>query len=380
MIPRTFDLDGSQRKLDAARVNEALYKSRLRGWNTEISQGDDLPAFTPDRHMPIKHLVKADPVTTYGKESGVVIQKGTIVSVKSIWASSFYASNPDDLSGIDTSGDVRLGTDVFGNPIKANVMDEYAGYGSTMNGGFITIANGGVAASDLYRQVDVDYGTLDSSGNAVVVGNAYTRTANIPIGVASNTIFVDNKNRVYNMQTQILEFNSIKTDYFMIYPYVNTAVYDKVSLSVAGGDTQTKGDGYSAIDSDFVFLYGNIDHFISGKYLTSDANGNFVPQYDDTNLTDAKTVQTVGKLVLMDNRFPKEKMDEILTFTRIPGESTEAAIGVTGSDTLGIPAHLFIFAWKILNEQAGSAPSMSDIKDAIQSGNIGYAKINLHVS
>ena len=87
MIPRTFDLDGSQRKLDAARINEALYKSRLRGWNPEISQGDDLPAFTPDRYMPIKHLVKADPVPSYGKESGVVIQKGTIVSVKSIWAS-----------------------------------------------------------------------------------------------------------------------------------------------------------------------------------------------------------------------------------------------------------------------------------------------------
>jgi hypothetical protein len=370
-IPKTFDFDGSQRKLDVKKINDLLFKTRMKGWNTEISHGDDLPGFTPDRFMPIKNIVKADPQVTYGKESGIVINKGQIVAVDSVFSKEWYATGTND-QGIDVSGDVRLGSDVFGNPVKANVEDEGFGYGTTMNGGFLTIANGGAPTTDAYRQVDVDYGTILPTGAAVQTSDTYARSANVPIGIASTNVFVDNKNRDYNFQTQILELNSIKTDYFMIYPYVNTAVYGQVA---------SYGTGYDAIVDDFVFLYGDIaDMTISGKYVQSDLNGNFIIQVPGATYDDPKNMQTIGKIALLDNKYPKEKMDEILTYTRVPADPSEAAIGVSGSDTGGIPSHLFIFAWKILNDALAAAPSLGQIQAAISAGDIGYAKINIHVS
>jgi len=381
MIPREFDFDGSHRFLDIAKVNDLLYKSRLHGWNHSISPGNNLPAFIPDRSLPVKHQVAADPIQTYGKKSSVVIPKGTIVAVDSIWHYSKYSANgSNDEHGVTPSGIVRLGTDVFGNAVNANVNDEAFGYGTTMNGGFVTIANGGAETKDLYRAVDVTEGIFKQDGTAAAASDEYTRAANIPAGIAVNNMFIDNKNKVYNFTTQILELNSIETDYYVTFPYVNSAAYNKFTHSVSGGD-QTNGAAYAAVMYDFVYLYGNIDHFISGKYVKSDGNGKYIIQDADTTVDDAKTVQTVGKALLWDNKFPKEKMDEVITFGQVTGDPTYAGLGVTGSDLNGIPVTLVLFAWKVMEAQNnGTAPTLGEIQTAIKAGNFGYVKINLHVS
>lgn len=375
MIPREFDFDGSQRKIDIKQVNDLLYKSRFFGWNHSISDGKNLPAFLPDRSIPIKSIVKADPINTYGKESPIVIPKGRIVAVNSILKYTTYASNGGNTeNGITPSGVVRLGTDVFGNPINANVNDEAYGYGTTMNGGFVTLANGGTGTTDAYTQLDVDWGIIDQNGNPVtnISSQNYTRAANVPIGLAVNTMFIENSNgSQLNYTTQVLKFNSIETDTYVTFPYFNSS-----STAITG----TWANAYDAIKNDFTILYGDVSNFISGKILKSDVNGMFVLQNANTTVDETITSQTVGKLVLLDNRFPKEKMDEVITYGQVTGDPTYDGTGVTGSDTNGIPVQLYLLGWKVLVSQGVSAPTTGDIMKLIDDGDLGYAKINIHVS
>ena len=383
MIPNEFDFDGSQRYLDVKKVNDLLYKSRLHGWNFTISNGVNLPAFIPDKSLPVKFQVSADPIQTYGKKSSVVISKGTIVAVDSIKNSATYSSNgSNDEHGITPSGIVRVGTDVFGNPISAGVNDEGVGYGTTLNGGFVTIANGGVAVNDKYTQTDVDEGVYKQDGSLAAVDDDYARGANIPVGIALNNMFIDDKGKVYNYSTQILELNTIQTDMYVTFPFVNTGAgitLDKFSLSQSGGD-QTFGAAYSAVKNDFNYLWGDLSGVKSGTYVSSDFNGKFVIQDKTNQLTVSKNVQTVGKLVLMDNIYPKEKLSEVITYGQVTGDPTWQGLGVTGSDLNGIPVTLYILAWKILQAQTSSTPTLGDIQSAIEAGAFGYAKINLHVS
>jgi hypothetical protein len=90
-------------------------------------------------------------------------------------------------------------------------------------------------------------------------------------------------------------------------------------------------------------------------------------------LADSKTSQTVGKLIAIDNKFPKDMEDLVQMYN-------QSAAG--GTATYGLPSQLFAFVYSILKYgvNGGTAPTFNQIVAAVDSGDMGMARINLHVS
>ena len=106
-------------------------------------------------------------------------------------------------------------------------------------------------------------------------------------------------------------------------------------------------------------------------YVKSDAIGNYMPQ-DPAGavLTSTLTVQTVGKVIGIDTRFPKSALNDVQTY---PGSR------MPGTQTAGLPSFLFefILATETIN---GNTPTLQSIVGLVTSGKYGIARIQLLVS
>lgn len=391
---RQFNFGGRAQALqDIKWLTDDQFKTRVFNFNHDVSTGDNpSETFGISRTLPLRNEVYQGE-GSYGKRRGLVMNHGTIVSAVNIFSDAYYTA-PQGEVGIGVSGEMNISKDVLGNPITAQSQDSFRAYG---NGcvSLLVPANGSAAAvQDKYTALDVSHGRLNAAGAVITAGSnvvdsagsAQTRARNIPIGITQMTVWRDDVGEVLNYSTKVMLLESIQSDYFIKVPVVlvdrangilsagpaNAAAF--APAAGQGWDGANASAGYKALAKWYAFAYMNQADLVYGSFMQSDANGMFVPQYTGGNiLTGAKTVQTVGKMFSLDNKFPKENHDMNLNFT---------GTMVTGSDTFGIPADLFIFAMEYVKAAGITDPVQvwDGVKALIDGAAIGHLKINMHVS
>ena len=155
-------------------------------------------------------------------------------------------------------------------------------------------------------------------------------------------------------------------DWYVEVPYVKAETSD-ITPSVVAGDNAVATAAKGIVNNKFAYLQTvAADAFEHGSFIASDLTGNYKIQ------NDTKTVQTVGKLLGIDNRFPKAMLDEVQTY---PGSR------MPGTQTAGLPSFLFEFvqACETL-KTSGSAPTIEATLNLVRAGTYGIARIQLSVA
>lgn len=359
-------------------------QSDLRNWRFEQSEG-----IRPAEYMGVyKYLpVQFQDVNT---EDWVVIPKGRIVS-------SLGAFEPDMVSGlahpassgqliIGSSGDyMGLGT---GGAIRAGIDTSIFGYEDHICG-LLVPANGGSGTFNyFYTEDDVTARTWTRAGARAAASGSYAELANIPIGVAFHDIYQDIRGEYLNYRIHP-DGQHFLTDWYVEVPFV-----DYKNAGVASGynpsPTNNLASNYGQwrlVNKQFTYLAFNSgsDTVHPGVFVCSDGIGNYkiqgAPSFAITGnsgtITDggaylrAKTAQTVGKLIALDTRMPKDMLEDVLTYPRS---------GMPGSQTAGMIKNLFDFAYMVMLIGSGTAPTVSAVWSAIRQGVFGLARIQLLVS
>ena len=349
--------------------------SRLR-WHIERSEGTRLSeVFYPWKFLPaLWQDVETD--------EGVVITKGTIVSAIT---NVVGASGMVDIASAESIPVFDDATVVGDDAVTTNIDTGYWGYPDSIVG-LLVPANGGINARHPYSTLDVTLGTYAQGTNQVVTtavladaGLKYLNVGpNMPIGVVYNDIYQDIRGKNLNYQT--FDVFGVLCDWYIEVPFVD---YDDVSNFVSGivdnqdedviGMSTGSCAGYLATYKKYPFFYyssagGSIAGAYPGQLLKSDLYGKFVPQ--GTAFATAATAQTVGKLIVTDSRFPKDMMDSVDTF---PGSR------MPGTETGGIPGHLFEFVRDAYHAINGVDPTPAQVVTQIQAGNYGIARIQLNI-
>lgn len=399
-MSREFKFGGRAQALqDIKWLTDDQFKTRVFNFNHDVSTGD-MPSetFGIGRYLPLRNEVYQGE-GSYGKRRGLVMNHGTIVSAVNIFSDKYYASSGNGEVGIGVSGEMSIGKNVLGDPIVAKSQDSFRMYG---NGcvSLLVPANGGDDVQDKYTALDVSHGRLDATGSVITAGSnilapdgtAQKRNGNIPVGISQMTVWRDDVGEVLNYSTKVTLLESIQSDYFIKMPVV---LVDRAYAILGSGPTQSKAasnafvgttannngwngtglsDAYKALVKWFSFAYMDEAQLTYGAFVKSDACGMYTAQNAAGSQVNAsKTAQTVGKMFSLDNKFPKENQDRNLTFTNTK---------VTGSDTFGIPADLFIFAMEYVKASGITNPETvwDSVKALIDGAAIGHLKINIHVS
>lgn len=370
------------------KISDTAFMTRIMNYNH--SEGDGIhPAgpYNVNRFLPIRNEVYKGE-GSYNRRLPVVIPHATLVAGQQTYASAFYNASGDTAAGIGISGDVPVGFDALGNAIKAKTDDAFRMLGQ---GGstLLTVANGGVSVTDKYGALDVNHGTVKVNGALAAAGDTFVRPANLPIGIAMNSVHQDDVGRVQGFTNKIVLLDQIVTDWFIKIPGI---VVDRAAAALtAAGITHSLVDAatlapsagvgfeasvtsaYNELTRLFSFFYCDAADLVYGAFVKSDANGQFVPQYTGGSIyTGSKTIQTVGKLYEFDSKWPKDNADLRVTFTDTK---------VTGTDTYGFPTELYIFAGLLLQNSGTPANEVdAGIKAMFAAGAIGRQRINLHVS
>jgi hypothetical protein len=177
-------------------------------------------------------------------------------------------------------------------------------------------------------------------------------------------------------------------DWYVEVPYIK----DANGLASSGCNPVFVNNNYAnhltywEVNKQFTYLAvdGNSETFRPGTFVQSDLLGNYKLQGATTNasgvavdvaMNRVKTNQTVGKLLSIDNRMPKDMLEDVLTYPRS---------GMPGSQTAGMIKVLFDFAYQCLKAGpyggAGTAPTVEQVYNAIRSGAFGLARIQLLIA
>lgn len=364
-------------KYDIRPRPSKLAMSDIRSWRFEQSEGIR-PA---EYYAPYKYLpVQLQDVNT---EDYVVIPKGRVVA-----ALSCFDSTP--LSGIVTpsaTGYINIGKDapeLGSNLITAQIDEAYFGYDIHI-AGLLVPCNGGAYMSGYYTSYDVTAETIVASGGYASASGAFVLPPNAPVGVVFHDWYQDIRGKWLNYRMHS-DGGHVLTDWYVEVPYVK--VYDGGSYS--GVNPQFVTADYAnqvkwyEINKQYTYLTINLNNsevFRNGVYVMSDLIGNYKLQAEATNAsgyalyTDPfnmiKTNQTVGKILAIDNRFPKDFLEDVQTYPRS---------GMPGTQTAGMPKFLFDFVYDCIRIGTGTAPTVEGVYNAIRSGNFGLVRIQLLVS
>lgn len=359
-----------------------LAQSNLRNWRFEQSEGIR-PA---EYYAPYKYLpVQLQDVTT---EDWVVIPKGRIVA-----ALSTEDSTP--VSGLVTpsaTGYISVGmtaSELGGSKITAQIDEAYFGYDIHI-AGLLVPCNGGATngMSGFYTADDVTAGTIVPSGYAVASGSIVI-PANVPIGVVYHDWYQDVRGKWLNYRMHS-DGGHVLTDWFVEVPYV---IVDGKGSAYSGTDPQFVTNNYATqltwrdVNKQYTYLTVEAaDTFRNGMLVMSDLIGNyklqptaaFNPAASGTVggavasvYNNVVTNQTVGKILAIDNRYPKDMLEDVQTYPRS---------GMPGTQTAGMPKFLFDFVYDCIRIGTGTAPTVEGIYDAIRGGSFGVARIQLLVS
>lgn len=320
----------------------------------EVSEGIR-PAeyFAVDKYAPV--CLKDKTLEDY-----IVLPKGRIVSSVSI-------------NGLDTTASFK---NAITGAITTDTLDGAFGYDSGINSQLV-LANGGTAADLFYTTEDVAAATFKSAIAYAAAGDAYSRAANVPVGVVFHDWYQDLAGKYLNYK-RWADGGHVLTKWFVEVPYL-------VETNTAANNPQYTAAGDAAADlvewnlkyvMNKKFTYLSLPYNVApatsangaiGSLVQSDLIGNYKIQ--SSSVTAAKTVQTVGKIIAVDYRFPKGGLEDVQTY---PGS------GASGTQTAGIPAFLFDFA-VAAETLAGNVPTIESVLAAVKTGKYGIARIALSI-
>lgn len=289
-------------------------------------------------------------------ERPVVLVKGTIVSFL-----TDQTVVSDGMVNPAASGEIPQYESVStGAIVKASIDNDYFGYDDSVNA-LLVPANGGAQSSLAYSSLDDEFGAWTTSADGDLV-----LAANIPAGVVYNDVYMDIRGAHLNYELQ--DVSGVAARGFITLPFVDMDQVSDFGDSANVGAGTNKG--YDAVYKKYAFYSfdGSNNEAVSGTLVKSDLFGRFVFQSSAANAN--RNVQTVGKVVTTDSRFPKELTDEIRTY---PG------LMVPNVKTAGLPTDLYLFVKDVLTATEGSAPTKDDIKDAVRDGAFGYVRVKLDV-
>ena len=370
MAELTFNNQGLRAQSLRAAPQKYI-RSKIR-YNFEQSEGQRLAeVFYPSKFLPVQFMENFT-------EDWVVLPKGRLVSAIGFGEQLKYGASTTDgtIGAPNASGTIPVFTNRAGSVVTANMDSDFWGYDQSVCG-LLCAANGGVdrvAGTYAYRAQDVTAGTYKTTAAAAAAGDNISgpiASGNIPIGACMYDIYQDIRGK--NLNYQQWDKWGILTDYYVTLPFIregNGGATFAQNLSLAATADSSTGN---EVLRNLVFL--TIPSGIAprtGQLIKADARGNYTMQEPtDTTFTTAKTVQTVGKLVVLDTRFPKDMLQYVDTY-----EGSQMA----GTDTGGLPYWLFVFAYNYLTAVTGSAPAISTIVDYVKSGRFGMARMKLHIN
>ena len=336
----TIILQGNTLNMPFMSVPDKYKNSRLR--DSVVMNDEPTSAFYPAKFLPVsfKDVSTGD---------YVVIPKGTLVSAMGPTTSGTTIPSPSASGTIPVYNDVTTGSIV-----TVNIDDSFWGYPDGI-AGLIIPANGGASSTYTYGALDVEAGIYKIDKTQAASGDTLVLAANKPLGIVTYDIYADSRGQHLNYYEAFNNPLGIVRNAYIRIPYVDTTLFDATY-------SKTFSTIYSSMYPIFSFLYDTTDNLQIGNVLKSDLKGKFVVD------TSAPTVQSVGRLHVLDCRFPKDLLEYTDTY---PGSH------VTGTDTGGIPAGVFIFAYTAIYASEGSYPTINEVVTAVKQGIFGYAYIQL---
>lgn len=384
----------SARKQPLRTAPSKFLTSKLRGI-FERSEGIRLAeTFYPYRYLPVCF----QDVET---EDWVVIPKGRIVSTWSQFprlnigdfalgggtASTIKASGVPEpfASGMIYTYDNALtsATDYQ----KTMIDTSYWGYRNHTAAVLIPandIVSGLGGTYHYYSADDVTAGTLTVSGTAAVANGPVLMPAAHPVGVVAADVYQDIRGKYLNYQ--LWDDVGILCDWYVEIPFVNATKFLNYVSGTVTAFVNSETPDYEAVTNaypsvfkkhTFLWFFDNAVHAdplaVAGAYVGPDKYGNYKILESGGPRAEQERVPflNVGKLVLLDSRFPKDMLELVDTY---PGSS------MPGTDTGGLPAFLYTFVYDALKAATGSAPAIKTVVSSVQDGTFGVARVNLHVS
>jgi hypothetical protein len=277
-----------------------------------------------------------------------------------------------------------------GAKIEVSIDNSFFGYNEHIVN-LLVPANGGSGTFNwFYSADDVTAGTKTTVGVTAAASGAFALPANIPIGVAFTDIYQDINGKYLNYRMHEDGYH-VLTDWYVEVPFVN--IGQQLVTGMSGIIPVNGNAANSAIWRDVRknFTYLTVDTVANtvtpGVHLKSDGIGNYVIEAPaapagttvsggvftgtaSSYFLAPRTAQTVGKLIALDTRMPKDYLENVLTYPRS---------GMPGSQTAGITKNLFDFAYYSMSA-VGTAPTIENIYEYIQRGVFGLARIQLLVS
>jgi len=359
-----FDQHTTQ-KYDIRNRPSKLAESPLRSWRFEQGEG----IRPPEYYGVYKYLpVGFQDVNT---QDYVVIPKGRIVSALSC--------EDTTVSGIigypSSSGSIYTGfaaPEAGGAAITSKVDNAFFGYEQHITG-LLVPANGGTTCSGFYTADDVAAKTITNQGEYAAASGAFVLPANAPIGVAFHDWYQDIRGKYLNYRMHP-DGGHVLTDWCVEVPYIKVASTGEMSGVTPKfvNNSYASAVTYREINKIFTYLsVASTDVFKNGVFVTSDLIGNYAIQGEADALSQNKTVQTVGKVIAIDNRWPKDMLHEVATYPRS---------GMPGTQTAGLPKMLFDFIYYTVLAGVGTAPTVEEIYNYARSGTFGLVRIQLLVS
>jgi len=356
-------------------------KSKLR-YNFEVSMGERVAeVFYPHKLLPVQ-------CQDVGTEDWIVITKGKVVSALGVGEELIVTAAGSGLAWPNASGSIPVFQNRSSTAVTANVDSSFWGYNQSVCG-LLVPCNGGAdrnattANAYEYTANDVTAGTYKSAaGDLAAAGDdvaGFLSSGNIPIGAAMYDVYQDIRGQKLNYAQW--DKWGIVNDWYVTVPFVREGgttlhYFDEeleMETSVDDGTTLNalRNLTYLTIPS------GTVPR--TGATVKADVRGNYMIQDPFDTITDIAggttaanpTVQTVGRLVVLDTRFPKDLLNYVDTY-----EGSQMA----GTDTAGLPYWLFIFCYNYLNAVIGSAPTIAQIIEFVKDGRFGMARIQLHVN
>lgn len=384
----SFNLGTVQRQDTRTRPSKYA-QSNLRSWRFEQSEGT-----RPAEYMGVyKSLPVAFQDTN--TEDWVVIPKGRIVS-----ALSMLSTTPSGIPAPQGSGYIALGTSGdymgtgAGSAITVSVDNSFFGYNEHVVNLLVPANGGSGTVTSYYSADDVTAGTrVPGTWAAATASGSVSFAANIPIGVAFHDIYQDIDGRWLNYRMHP-DGQHILTDWYVEVPFVDSRSNgDALNFAIPQNAVVNSWGQWRNLNKQFTYLSFDSTATTSytvapGALVCPDIQGNYVLQNKTTTMLAGAasaalavsgfvatqgivTSQTVGKLIALDSRFPKDDLEDVLTYPRS---------GMPGSQTGGMIKNLFDFVYYCLLIGNGTAPTIEAIYNGIRSGVFGLARIQLHVS
>ena len=341
----------------------------------------------PYKYLPVMRI--PSPKTTFGRE-GIVLPKGRIISAitsqsqvvpggipvptvsgtipqnyaQTDWPAYVTGSGLDPVDTQYNAGGTfpQYISNVDGSLISAPIDYSFFGYEEGIYS-LLVPCNGGSGSEIPYSSLDDEVGLWNKSSDTPL-----QIAANIPIGIVVTEVYQDFRGAFLNYQTH--DVSTVYKGGRVDIPFVDINKLN--NPFVAGANEQedvlaNTPSGYNSLWRTHAFMWfdGNSTPAIAGALVKADRYGNYIVQSSSASAT--PTVQTVGRVMHTDNRFPKELVGMIQNYP---------LVRTPGVNTAGLPTDLYVFAADVL-EADGQNYDAKHCLAAVQAGVCGYVRIQL---